>query len=76
MKSSHGVIQGYNGIGAVDSKHQVVVHGEAFGEAQDNHLLKPMVKGMRDNFKAIQSHGADVFNKKSGVRSSFLTEID
>ena len=70
------MIQGYNGIGAVDSKHQVVVHGEAFGEAQDNHLLKPMVKGVRDNFKAIQSHGADVFNKKSGVRSSFLTEID
>jgi len=26
MKSSHGVIQGYDGVATVDSKHQVVVH--------------------------------------------------
>ncbi|MDH4164769.1 MAG: transposase, partial [Nitrospirota bacterium] len=26
MKTSHGVIQGYNGVAMVDSKHQIVVH--------------------------------------------------
>jgi hypothetical protein len=31
MITSHGVIQGYNGQALVDSKHQVIVHAEAFG---------------------------------------------
>ena len=39
MVGSHGSIQGYNGQALVDSKHQVIVHGEVFGEAQDHHLL-------------------------------------
>lgn len=32
MKTSHGVIQGYTGVAAADSQHQVVVHAEAFVE--------------------------------------------
>ena len=31
MKTSHGVIQGYNGMALVDAKNQVVVQAEAFG---------------------------------------------
>ncbi|MDI6809970.1 MAG: IS1182 family transposase [Candidatus Eisenbacteria bacterium] len=50
MPSAHGVVQGYNGIAAVDGKHQVVVHAEAFGEGQEKQLLKPMLDGMRENF--------------------------
>ena len=38
MPSAHGVVQGYNGIAAVDSKHQVVVHAEAFGEGDRTQL--------------------------------------
>lgn len=45
MATSHGVIQGYNGIAAVDSKHQVIVHAEAYGTGQEQDLLKPMVEG-------------------------------
>jgi transposase len=30
MKTSHGTIQGYNGQALVDSKHQVILHGEAW----------------------------------------------
>lgn len=26
MKTSHGVIQGYDGVAVVDSKHQVIIH--------------------------------------------------
>ena len=75
MKTSHGVIQGYNGVAAVDAKHQVVVHAKAFGEAQENHLLKPMIKGTRNNFKAIRSHGTDVFETaKLSADSGFHTE--
>lgn len=53
MKSAHGVIQGYDGVAAVDAKHQVIVHAEAWGEAQEHELLVPMVEGTRDNFQAI-----------------------
>lgn len=39
MKTSHGVIQGYDGVTTVDGKHQIIVHAEAFGEAQEHDLL-------------------------------------
>jgi transposase len=61
MKTSHGVIQGYNGVAMVDSKHQVVVHAEAFGEPEPS-LLKPMVEKTRENFEAIGQE-EDVFKK-------------
>lgn len=35
MKTSHGVIQGYDGVTTVDAKHQVIVHAEAFGQGQE-----------------------------------------
>ena len=61
MKTSHGVIQGYNGVAMVDSKHQVVVHAEAAGEPEPN-LLKPMVEGTRENFSEIGKE-EDIFKK-------------
>jgi transposase len=51
MKTSHGVIQGYNGLAAVDSKHQVVVHAEAHGQGQEHGLLKPTLEKIRETFK-------------------------
>ena len=53
MPGAHGVVQGYNGVAAVDSKHQVVVHAEAFGEGQEKQLLRPMLEGMRENLEEI-----------------------
>jgi hypothetical protein len=53
MKTSHGVIQGYDGLAMVDAKHQVVVAARAFGEGQEHGLLVPMVQGTRENLKAI-----------------------
>jgi hypothetical protein len=53
MKTSHGVIQGYDGVAAVDAKHQVIVHAEAFGKAQEHDLLLPMVEGIEANFQAL-----------------------
>jgi transposase len=60
MKTSHGVIQGYDGVAAVDDKHQVIVHAEAFGQAQEHDLLEPMIEGVRDNMAAI-GEKKDVF---------------
>ncbi len=51
MKTSHGVIQGYVGVAAVDSKHQVVVSAEAFGQGQEHGLLEPMVEQINKAFQ-------------------------
>jgi transposase/C4-type Zn-finger protein len=50
MKTSHGVIQGYTGVASVDSKHQVVVQAEAFGQGQEHGLLKPALEGINATF--------------------------
>ncbi len=49
MKTGHGVLQGYTGVAAVDAKHQVVVHAEAFGTGDEHGLLEPMLDGLKDN---------------------------
>ena len=73
MKTSKGVIQGYNGVAVVDEKHQVIVHAEAFGAAQEHDLLKPMIEGTRGNFKELGDK--DVFeNAKLVADSGYHTE--
>ena len=49
MKTSHGVIQGYVGVSAVDDKHQIVISAEAFGQCQEHDLLEPIVQGAKAN---------------------------
>jgi len=76
MKTSHGVIQGYNGVAVVDDKYQVIVHAEAFGASQEHDLLQPMVEGARENFEAI-GNKKDVFEKaKLTADSGFHTEAN
>lgn len=53
MVSSHGVIQGYNANAMVDSKHQVVVHAEAFGDGDDGANARPMLEGAAKNLVAV-----------------------
>ncbi len=53
MKTSHGVVQGYTGVAAVDAKSQVVVHASAFGIGQENGLLPEVLKNVRDDFDAV-----------------------
>lgn len=73
MKTSHGVIQGYDGVAAVDDRHQVVVHAEAFGEAQEHELLQPMVEAIEAHFAALGD--AAVYGKaKITADSGFHTE--
>jgi hypothetical protein len=75
MPSSHGVIQGYNGAAAVDEKHQVIVHAQAFSDGTDSALLKPMVDGVRKNFEAIGE--PDIFTQaKLTADSGFHSEAN
>jgi transposase len=54
MKSSHGVIQGYNGLAVVDEKAQVIVAAEAYGQGAEHDLLEPMVEQAEDNLKRAE----------------------
>ncbi len=54
MKTSNGVIQGYCGVSAVDSKHQVVISAEAYGQGQEHGLLEPMVEKIEAAFNDDQ----------------------
>jgi hypothetical protein len=74
MKTSHGVIQGYDGVTTVDGKHQIIVHAAAFGEAQEHDLLKPMVDGARENFRAIGKDENVFQTTKLTADSGFHTE--
>jgi hypothetical protein len=63
MKTSHGVVQGYNAQVMVDSKHQIIVQAETFGNGQDHHLLAPVLSKAKENMQAI-GHAEDYFKGK------------
>jgi transposase len=58
IKTGKGVIQGYDAMAVVDSRHQVVVGAQAFGAAQEHGLLIPMLEHTRANFQAVGSYDA------------------
>jgi transposase len=58
MKTSHGVIQGYNSQALIDAKHQVIIHGEAFGRGQDHAHGPPMLEGALENLQSL-GHGEE-----------------
>jgi transposase len=63
MYTSHGTVQGYNSQAIVDSKHQVIVHGEALGRGPDNENLPPVVDGAKENLQSI-GNPSDYFEDK------------
>ncbi len=56
MKTSRGVVQGYNGLACVDEKHQIVVAAEAFGTGPEVECLKPVVELAERNIRAVSGH--------------------
>jgi len=51
MSTSHGVIQGYNGIAAVDDKNQLIIWSEAFGDVNESGHLPEILDGIDKNCK-------------------------
>ena len=81
MLTSHGVIQGYNGVAAVDDKHQIVVGAEAFGQGPENNLLQPMLETVSDNLGEGYINSTKVtadsgFHCKDSVEYCFNESID
>ena len=65
MATSHGVIQGYNGIAAVDNKHQVILYAEAFGDINEAGHLPEVLDKVEAMCKAA-GVDEDIYN--SGVK--------
>ena len=53
MVTSHGIVQGYNAQALVDDKHQIILHAEVFGNAQDHDNLKPMLDGAKQTLQCL-----------------------
>ena len=56
MTTSKGTIQGYNGLAAVDRKHQVIVDAQAFGEGQEHHTLQPITESIKERYQRLGIH--------------------
>ncbi len=63
MMTSHGAVQGYNSQALIDAKHQVIVHGEAFGHGQDHGHVPPMLEGTLANLQSL-GYGAECLTGK------------
>ena len=53
MKTSHGLIQGYNAQAMVDAESQVIVHADAGDGGEDDAHLGMMAVGAKENLVAI-----------------------
>ena len=53
MKTSHGVIQGYTGVAAVDEKHQVIVDAKAFGQIHEAEHVPEVIDSIEQQFKRL-----------------------
>ena len=75
MMTSHGAVQGYNSQALIDAKHQVIVHGEAFGDGQDHGHVPPMLPEP----SSLQSlgHGPGYFKGKIFTAdSNYHTQVN
>jgi transposase len=62
MSTSHGVIQGYNGIAAVDEKNQLIVWAEAFGDSTESQHLPDILDGIKATFNEM-GVSEDIFDE-------------
>ncbi len=60
MTTSKGTIQGYNGVAAVDKKHQIIVDAQAFGEGQEQHTLKQVIEKIKERYGRLNIN-EDIF---------------
>ncbi|WP_246841230.1 transposase [Hahella sp. CCB-MM4] len=54
MTTSKGTIQGYNGVAAVDKKHQIIIDAQAFGEGQEHHTLAPVLERVKERYQRLK----------------------
>jgi len=73
MKSSNGVIQGYNGLSVVDNKNQVIVNAEAFGQGAEGNLLPELVNNTERNMNRLDGNWS-IENLKIIADTNYFSE--
>ena len=53
MGTNKGTLQGFNGLGAADKLHQVIIDAQAFGSESEQHTLKPIIEAIRERFERL-----------------------
>ncbi len=74
MKTSHGIVQGYNANACVDSANQVVVYAQAIGEGDDGANVAPMLTGSAANLAAAGLGQAPLENAIITADTSYYSE--
>lgn len=54
LVSSHGVIQGYNGIVTMDEKHQIVVDAQAFGDVHEAAHVQEIIASVKTTVSRLE----------------------
>jgi transposase len=75
MKSSHGVIQGYNGLAVVDDKNQIIIKAEAFGQGHEGDLLPGLIEKTKENMQSIDK-GWTFENTKVIADTNYFSETN
>lgn len=64
MTTSKGTMQGYNGLGTADKKHQVIIDAQVFGSGSEQHTLSPIIEAISSRYHRLGLND-DIF--QSGV---------
>ena len=69
MATSKGVLQGYTGVAAVDSAHQIIVDAQAHGTGAEQEVLLPVVTGITPLLRADSLVTADAgYHSETNLR--------
>mgnify|MGYP000887013344 FL=1 len=74
MKTSHGVVQGYNGLAMTDSKNQIIVYPEAYGSGQEGILLKDMVDKTQAVMEQVSGNAKPLKDKLLLADTNYFSE--
>jgi transposase len=77
MATGKGVIQGYTGVAAVDSKHQIIVEAQAHGTGSEQELLVPVVTAVQALRTRDTRITADAgYHSEANLQALALIEVD
>ena len=74
MPSSHGMIQGYNGIAVVDEKHQVILSAPLSDGGKEQSSLPHAIETTKDNLKVIGKTEDDFRQAKIIADTGFFSK--
>ena len=77
MATGKGVIQGYSGVAAVDSTHQIIVEAQAHGTGSEQELLIAVVEAMQDLIEEASIVSADAgYHSEANLKALDELEVN